>query len=411
MAASVPDLTANQDKKAVSADLYTLLGALFGYPLALQPGEPIPAVLDVVTGWFVDEIWNPLVVPALCAPFLDFSTGDWLGNFAFGTYDRERILTEAATGPITIENRTGGFVATQAAGQVRIKSSASGKTYTNTTPITFDSSSPYPLGTGTFEADEEGTGSNANPGDIAAYPTALVVGPVGCYAQTNVGPLLGSDGEEDPLLVERCRLAPAELSAVSPPNAYASVCLDPLGAFARRQITPPSTWGTAAPAITRVGVREPGNSTIDVDLASASGPAAGSVSVVDSDVYKAWLACTLILPAGFTLNVAAAVVHNIGSGITVTVYIDRASRVSQSQGLATANAGSATFFRLLAIGGKRTTPGGQGYVFADAVIAALGSGPGVIDVGFSSGFVDVALAANEVAVPAWAAIQVQLVTQ
>lgn len=411
MSASIDSLTQPLDKQEVSTDLYNLLGSLFGYPLALQPGEPIPAVIDVFVGWAVDKIWNPIVVPALQAPFLDTSVGDWLSLYAFGTYDRPRIDSEAATGPITIENRTGGFVASQAPGQIRIKNTVSGKTYTNTTAISFVAASPYPIGSAVFEADEEGTGSNANPSDIAAYPTPLVAGPVNCFAQTNVGPMLGSDGEPDPLLVERCRLAPTELSVVSPPDAYRSVSLDPIGAFTRRGITPPSTWGAAAPAITRVGVREPGNSTIAVDLASASGPAAGNSSTPDTDVYKAFLACQLVLPPGFTLLVAAAVAATVGTGITITLYVSRAARIIPANAVATALSAITAWFSVAPIGGARITPGGQGYVFADAVIAVLGAGAGVIDVGFSPSFADTAIAPNGVPVYGFTAIQAQLVTQ
>ena len=411
MTAAVPELLSTQDPDVVLADLYDALGLLFGYPLALQPGEPIPAALDVVVSWFINDIWNPIIVPALQAPFLDYASGDWLGNTAFGTYNRPRITSEAATGPMVIENRTGGYVAPQAAGQVRIKSSVTGATYVNTTTITFATAAPpaypYPYGSAIFEADAEGTASNANPGDIAAYPTALVAGPINCFAQTNVGPMLGSDGEIDPLLVSRCKLAPSELSVVSPPDAYTSVCLDPLGAFSRRGITPPSTWGTAAPAITRVGVSEPGNSTIAISLASASGPAAGNSSTADTDVYKAFLACQLVLPPGFTLTVAAATQHTIALG-TVTIYLDRNARIDPAVAVATATLAINIFFSTLAIGGARIVAGGQGYVFATKVDAVLSAGPGVVDVGMT--FSDVALAATEVAVPTYT-LQAQLVTQ
>lgn len=407
MAASIDELTAPLDKQAVSDDVHNLLGAIFGYPLALQPGEPIPALIDVFIGWAVDEVWNPIVVPALCAPFLDRSVGDWLALIAFGTYNRPKIQSQAATLTIALENRTGGFVAPLAAGQVRVKNANTGATYTSTTQITFDNSAPYPLGTGTFEADVEGSGGNANPGEIAAYPTPLAVGPISVFARTNAGPGLGSDGEPDALLVQRCRLAPAELSTISPPDAYASVCLDPLGAYARRNLTPPSSWGTAAPAITRVAVTEPGNSTIAVYLASASGPAAGDSSTDGTDVFKAYAACLLVLPPGFTLTVAAAVQHTIALG-TVTLYLSRAARITAAAAIATATAAINAFFSTLTIGGTRLTPGGQGYVFADAVIGVFMAGAGLIDVGIT--FSDTALAVNEVPVPTYT-IQAQLVTQ
>src|SRR5690242_21415343 len=54
-----------------------------------------------------------------------------------------------------------------------------------------------------------------------------------------------------------------------------------------RSVPVPSTWGTAAPAISRVAVVPQGGSTIYIYLASKSGPASGDASTADTDVFKA----------------------------------------------------------------------------------------------------------------------------
>jgi hypothetical protein len=477
MAASVKSLTAELDKAEVLKDLYVLLG-LFGLTTtALQAGEPIPVVLDIVVGWIVDRVWNPLVVPALRAIFLDYATGSWLRLVAWLIYNRPPIEAQAGTGPIDIENRstTSGTV-TITVGSVRVKNKTTGKTYTNTTAATvaqWSGSGGYPLATPqmTFEADEAGTGSNAQPGDISAYPTAPVTSPsVGLYAVTNAGPIIGSDAEGDASVKERARKAPSAASSSGPRAAYEDAARDPVGAFTRRNLTAPKSWGTTAPAISRVRVVDSSNAApwvfstayvsspasivalggrlykcitsgtsassggptgtgsnitdgtvhwkylgnVAVFLASNSGPAGGDSSTDGTDVFKANVAIQLfVVPPGATCAVMPAVTHTVALG-TITLYIKADSNVTAEEAIANAEAAlvdpDTGFFSTLAISGARKAAGAGviGYVYADKVKGVLDSPTYLAGVDMT--FSDTALGAGDVAVPTYT-LQANVVPQ
>ena len=420
MALSIKTVLSFWDKIATLKDIENMLGAIFGYPLALQPGEPIPDILDTFVGWAVDQVINPVIIPALRAQFLDYASGDDLTLRAANDENRPRIEQIAGTQTVTLENQ-GSFSGTIAVGAIRIAATgavipaSAGKTYTNTTTGTLAAyvSGPYPTVSLTFEADVAGSSSNAMTGDFTTHTAPLNKGPIGVFVQSVAGPFQGSDEEQDSNLILRIKAKPAELSPAPPRLAYLAIALDPVGSLTRRNITPPSTWGPAAPAITRCRVVTPGNAEVDVYLASASGPAAGDSSTPDTDVYKAWLAMTLILvPFGVaTFTCQAATAHAVSVG-TVVLTVDQDANVSQPEAVATATTALNAYFANLPIGGNVTTAGGQGYVFADEVISALGSGPGVVNVSISPAFTDVALLKSEVATagPVFS-ISANLVTQ
>lgn len=415
MALSVLTLLADWDKIETSKDIYNLLDVIFGEVLALQPGEPIPAVLDTVVGWAVDRVINPHILPALRSQFLDYASGDFLTVRAYADENRPRIEQLAGTQTVVLQN-TGSFFGTVAVGAIRIKSTgfstpaSAGKTYTNTTTGTLVAyiSGPYPTVSLVFEADEAGSVPNCLGSEIAP---ALVKGPINVTVQSVAGPFQGVDEEEDPNLKLRIKAKPTELSPAPPRLAYTAIALDPAGSMLRHGLAPPPTWGPAAPAITRARVVCPGNAEIDVYLASASGPAAGDSSTPDTDVYKVWFAITQILvPFGIaTLVVAAATGHAITVG-TVTISVDRDANVTAAEAAATATAAINLYFSTLPIGGNVTTAGGQGFVFANEVKTALGKGLGVVQVSTTFND-DVMLAKNEVATLVAPAITANLVTQ
>lgn len=385
MAISLTQLTQPLVKSAVLADVYTLLGRAFGAPLELDPGSPVAGILDAVVGWAVDTIWNPIVVPALQAPFLDYATGNWLSLIADLVYNRPRILAQAGTQTVVFENRSTLASVSAAAGAIRIKATtgtSAGKTFTSTTALTigvWTGSGAYPTGAAIVEADIAGTVSNAASTDIGLYPTPLVAGPVGCYVQSVAGAITGTDDETDADLAVRCRLAVSEASDMGPRAEYTSVALDSVGAFTRRGLTPPTSWGTGQPAIARVALIEPGNGIVNVYLASSSGPAGGSMADINSDVGKAFVALTaFVVPPGITMSAFPAVAHSVLVG-AVVITVSASSNVTSAEAIATATAGLLNFFATLPIGGTRLDTGGTGYVFEAAVKYACW-GPGVVDV-------------------------------
>lgn len=424
MAASITSLLSTWVKTPTLTSLYTLLGAVFGAPLALQPGEPVAALLDTMVGWAVDDVLNPIVLPALQSAFLDYAYGPWLELRAWTDFNRPKIQQIAGTQTFVLENR-GSFSGTIAAGAIRVSSTGNatplskGATYTNTTSgtlIAYTGTPPYPTVSLVFEADAAGSASNAQTGDFALYPTPPTKAPINIFVQQVNGPIQGADTETDPNLILRLKAVPTQLSPTPPRQAYQAVALDPAGSLTRRGITPPTTWGNGAPAITRVRVVCPGNAAITVYLASASGPAAGDSSTPDSDVYKAFLAITLVLnPFGTsTILVLAASANALSLG-SITLEVDREANVTATEAAATAQAALTAYFSTLPIGGQRLIAGGQGYVFVKAVLAVLGAGLGVIDVvmtGMSNGTADYAVAAGDVVEASWTfPISVNLVSQ
>lgn len=387
MAVSVEQLTSPLVKSAVLDDVYTLLGSVFGRKLELDPGSPVAGILDSVVGWAVDDIWNPIVVPALRAPFLDFATSQWLSLVADLIYNRPRIDAQPGSQTVTFENRNSGGGVSAAAGTVRIKAvtgDARGRTYTTQTLLTiaaWDGISAYPTGTATVEADIAGTASNALAGDIGTFATGtpLVAGPVLCYVKSAAGSINGTDEEDDPNLILRCRDAVSEVSDMGPRAEYVSIALDPVGAFTRRARTPPASWGTGNPAIARVAVVEPGNAVVNVYLASASGTTPGDMATDGTDVNKAFVALTsFVVPPGITMSAFGAPTFTVAPG-AIVITLSAASNVTTVDAEAHADAGLKAFFRTVQIGGARKVQGGQGYLFEAAVENACW-GPGVVDV-------------------------------
>jgi hypothetical protein len=202
--------------------------------------------------------------------------------------------------------------------------------------------------------------------------------------------------------------------------------MDPLGAFSRRGLTPPSSWGTTAPAISRVRIVDTGSAAVTVYLASSSGPASGNSSTDGTDVFKANVALQLfVAPPGVTLTTAPANIANVALG-TITLYIDAAVNVTAADAVAGASLSLANYFSVLAIGGSRKVGGGTGYLFADQVRDAAGKWqqsalqpdgstrvyyakiPGLLTVDLTLS--DTALGAGDVVVATWT-VQANIVSQ
>lgn len=392
MAASLKELLADRVKEDDLADLYDVIGSFLGYPLALQPGSPIAAILDKVVGWIDDDIINPIILPALRAQFGDKATGVWLTLLAFALWRRPRIEQQQGTMSVVLENR-GAFFGSSPV--IRAKNASTGKTYTApagaATLVAWIGSGPYPTVTVTMTADEAGSASNAQPGDLSTYPTALIAGPVDVYVVSNTV-CIGADEEDDARLLDRGRAAVGEMASSGPSKAYRSVALDPTGAFTRRNLTPP--WAlTYVPGITRVRAVDTGGATVAVYLASASGPA------ISGDVTNVALALRLfVVPTGITASISAASAHVVALG-TITLDVDAASNVTAAEAVAAATLALDNFFATLPIGGARKVAGGTGYVYADKVRGVLEAPAYVI--GANMTFVDVALGVGDVATPTY----------
>lgn len=150
--------------------------------------------------------------------FLDYATGDWLTLLADQIYNVQRVEATYASTTVRLAN-TGGGIFVIAPGDVVVKNSTTGKTYTNIDGGTL-LGSPLNLDL-VFTADESGSASSADATDIDTMVTTLLG--VTC---SNPTAALGLDEEADTSVRERCRAKLGTLSATGPRDAYDSVVRD-----------------------------------------------------------------------------------------------------------------------------------------------------------------------------------------
>jgi uncharacterized phage protein gp47/JayE len=402
MAIAIEDLVQDLSREEILATLLTVAQTVGLSTDSWKPGEPVWVVLTTVAEQ-LSKFWNSIIVKAIRAGFLDTAEGAWLTLLALTMYGVSRKEAAFAIGPITIENRGGGFYPL-IAGEIRVIN-ATGQTFTNTTSGTLASwtgaPAAYPTLTLTFTADAAGTGSSTPIGGILAYPNTPIVAPAGVYALANASALIGGAQEEDDALKERCRLSTGPLSPAGAKSAYSAVALSTL-----------RPDGSTIDC-TRVRVLDTGGGTLAVWLASATGATPGTVLFVGTDVF---LANTAIQDKVVPVGLSALVNGAIESIVTVDVhlYVARSSNVSVAEAIASAGAALTLYFQKLPIGGNTLIPGAAtGYVFRDALTAtAIKSNVGIFnaDVLVDGGTGNAPLGSGEVAVPT-ITITAELVTQ
>ena len=408
MAPPFPDLVRDLTREEIRDDLIQLAQDAGLDITTWEPGEPIWALIDVFSNW-IARVWNMLVVPALRSRFLEYATGKWLDILAWTAYNRIRLQKTTASGSLVVENRGPTFVSITP-GTIRVKNTDN-KTFRNVTGGTiaaFTGGGTYPTTSSplVFVADEAGTESSTPIGGIITTP--IMSPAAGVRVQTNTAAWIGTDLETDPLLKERCNTATAPLSPAGPIAAYLAVARDPKGTLERAEL--PTEGYPETVAITRANVIELNGSLVHVYLASSSGPAAGSDISAGTDIFFAnSVIQLLVVPAGVTALVAPALALPIDYG-TITLYVRRASRVTEAEAVAAATSSFAEFFSTLPIGGVSKTPNGQGYVFADHVKAVLQAGAGVFTVTLQHfNATDITIEKYEVAVPTYTLIQAIIV--
>jgi uncharacterized phage protein gp47/JayE len=307
--------------------------------------------------------------------FLDTAEGDWLTLLAKNLFNVERIeatFAKAADG-LTITNGGGGLYVFDA-GDVIVAHNVTGKTYRNTTGGTLSPGIGQTL-TLDLEAEEAGSGSNAGIGTI----TTLVTTFLGLTCSNPVA-LAGIDGESDEDLRQRCRDSLAALALGGIANAY--------DFFAKSAVREDGT----AIGVTRVKVMPaPGDGTVDVFIASASGAVAiDDVAIVQADFDEH------VTPYGFDATAISA------SNVSITVPCE--IWIPASLGLAEADAQTLVFDALeayvqtLPIGGVVITPA-TGKVYWRALLGIVeGSIPGMLKAELDNEL-DTSIADGEV--PVW----------
>lgn len=209
--------------------------------------------------------------------FLDYAEGDWLTLLAEQFYGVTRVEATYASTTVTLTN-AGGAVFVLEVGDVVLKSTSSGKTYTVTA---------LPIGDtlaagGTLDvevtADEPGSDSSALATEINALVTTMLG--VTC---SNATAAVGLDEEEDESLRDRCRAKLGMLSPNGPSDAYNYVvkASDLTGVT---DITRARTVGDSA------------TGDVTVYIAAADGAAAVASVTAAQTAVEAWAAPICVTP-------------------------------------------------------------------------------------------------------------------
>jgi uncharacterized phage protein gp47/JayE len=297
--------------------------------------------------YFLAEVLSALEVNVagfVASGFLDYATGDWLTLLADQTFNVQRIDATFAETPVTLTNTAGGlYVITP--GDVTVKSSTSGKTYTNASGGTLASGSGHTL-TLDFVADESGAASSA----IAGAIDTLVTGLPGVTC-SNATAAVGIDEESDANLRARCRAKLGALSPNGPRDAYDYV------------VRTPSLAGTSAINRSRT-IADGATGHVTTYVAGPSGAVGGSDVDAAQAAVENWAAPLCVTPT--VVNCTALPVD-----ITYEVWL-YASVGATDAAIKTQHATDlAAMFAARPIGGDIIAPATTGALYVSLIAATL----------------------------------------
>lgn len=327
MTLAIDDLLTAPTAAEIAAELYTLLEDLDLPTTTWEPGDPLRTVIAVESQILFAQA--ALQVVMVKSGFLDEAEGGWLTIIAREVYNVERIEATSASTDVTLVN-SGGGVYSFDPGELVVKNSTTGATYTNTAIISLGASSTV---TANVQAQDVGTAGNAAIGQIDTLVTTLTDVTV-----TNPAQAAGTDEESDEALRVRCRLKLGALSPNGPVRAYEYVAL-----------TPELNGGVS---VTRVRVLPPpGDGTVTVVIASAAGTVSGGgVALVQTGIDE-WAT-----PSSVDATVVSAT--GIALSPTVDIYVDTASGMSDPEWTTAAKNALLAWVPTLPIGGVDLGAGG-----------------------------------------------------
>ncbi len=294
----------------------------------------------------------------------------------FGIEVQEATFATSAAGfGVTLLNSGGGNYPIDP-GDLTFKSSATGKTYHNTTGGTL---APGPGTTIVLEfvADEAGSDSTVAPDEIDEMVTTRLG--VTITASTAA---VGLDEESPDSVYDRCKASLGALSPNGPSDAYRYVALN--------------ATLTGITTITRAEVIDNENGSVTIYIANPTGSATGPEVTAVQDAIDVWatpncVTATVESAFGVTINTVASVAYG-------------GSLSDEDLETAIANAIS-TALAALDIGGDELVSLDKG-VARDLIIAAIRSVAGVTSVSLGTPAADTLLEPNEVPVPGTCTITV-----
>lgn len=309
---------------------------------------------------------STIVADCVAAGFLAYAHDIGLSAHAEDFYGVERIDATFATGKVTLTNGGGGIY-TVAANELVVSSSNTSARFRVTDSFVLGANSAIDVN---VMAIESGSDSSVAPAEIDQLETTL-----NKVTVFNATSLVGTDAETDDALRLRCLAKRGTWSPFGPRDAYV---------FAATSAT---LTGGLPTSITRVSVSR--FSSI------------GKVIVVCATPTGA--------PSSDELAAVTAACNAMARPDTVTLEVDGASPVAVNKSITVwARGGSTTLLALevqrgltqllsaYPIGGIAKSDGGQGYLYTDAIAAAvIDSDPQIFDVDISDE-TDIPLATNQV---------------
>lgn len=311
---------------------------------AWQPGKPERTILAIVAQTLAARDTASLAMGK--GGFLRTARGSWLTLLARDQYGVERIEATCATAEDAQQfTNSSGVAYPVDVGDLTVSNPTTKKTYRNASAGTIPAGGTVTLD---LVAVEPGSASNSDVGEISNLVDALPG-----VTTTNLLALVGTDEQSDDSLVEDCLLSLGAVSPDGPRQAYEYV--------ARRATR--SDGSTVD--VNRVR-SYPDGATGDVVilLAGSSGPPAGTdVTIVDDAIQES--AC----PLGITATVTACT--GVAVAPTYTLYVPDTCLATDDELKAAVAAGLAGWLKTYPIGGRSSTPGGAGYLYADALAARI----------------------------------------
>ncbi len=306
---TVDELLTTTTPEAVKAQLFALMSASGVSVTAWQPLSPMWAVVDACSRLLAAS--QGLQTTVNRGGYRDTADGNWLATTSRQTYGVDKILATYATGALTLTNGGGGVYDLDP-GDLIVKNTTTGKTYTNTDAIHIGA-----LATVTdtpIRATEIGADSNAAIGEVDDLVTTLLG--VTC---SNAAAVVGEDAETSDALRERDTDSLGALSPDGPKEAYNYVAKTPTlngGVTVNRART----------------LTPPGDGTVTVVIAGPAGalssPDVALVQAgIDDNAEPATVAATVISATAVALTIDTDVYLPSTSGFVdadVQVFVKQA---------------------------------------------------------------------------------------
>jgi len=300
---------------------------------------------------------------AIAAFWLPTATGGWLAWLAFYFYGLTKQQATFASGSLTLTNGGGGIYS-YAPGEATFANTVTKKTYVNVDAISLGIGATQTIA---IQATDQGSGSNANPGEI----TTLVTSMLGVTAN-NLAPVLGLDAQSDDNLRQACWDSLGARSVRGPRTAYQ---------FAIGIATNSDTGGPVN--INRyafgrgVGVG-PHTGQLRIWVASPDGAAlSGDVTGANTSVNLVAQPQNVTGPAGGDIVAGASTLAYGGSGAQIVVWVRSQPGLVQATVQEAVASALSAFLETYQIGGL-TADGFTG-VHGSGVDAAIGASyPGIV---------------------------------